>query len=143
MFRSLTDAQLGYRHDHRAWVDEQGQRHMFLAGIAMGMRFDPRPECIPSRDPLPFRDPGGFGHRRYASRTFAALEWAPRAMFARPPVNRILTHFRKMRVDARVPLGRHAAGWMDSLNAMFAAGLYTSAEIEHARKVLERLAALT
>lgn len=32
-----------FNDDHRAWVDDQGQRHAWLAGVAEGMRYDPRP----------------------------------------------------------------------------------------------------
>lgn len=42
MFASRTARDLN--HDPKAWVDEQGQRHRWIAAYVFGMKYNPRPE---------------------------------------------------------------------------------------------------
>lgn len=99
---------------------------------------DPRPEFEPTRDPEPWCVPSGWqGEReaRFSSYADAAeygrVEWTPRREQFDTPINRVL-------VDAR------AIGWRDPNTLdQYPDTAWSADEIEHARKVLTRLAKWT
>lgn len=117
-------------------------------------RFDPRPEFEPTRDPEPWIEAiplmyGGHDLTRYPRRGDSRYEWrwAPRREQFDTPVNPILAEFRagwpEDRLDDDDTLGDYAWRWFDSISQPEARDYYTPEQIEHARKVLTRLAALT
>lgn len=128
--RSMTDEQMlaKYGYDKHPWLKyPQGTQRDSVA-LDTNSRFDPRPECIPSRDPFPFirRD----GQRRPA-RQWPDDRFDPNPEFARPPVNLILAAFRD---DPTL--------WFASVRDIgFAMGC-TPDQIDFASKVLTRLAKL-
>lgn len=91
----------------------------------------PRPEFEPTRDPKPWLTPGTFdapGDTRHADQRSGSSLWAPRREEFDTPVNRVL-------VDAR------AIGWRDPNTLdQYPDTDWSADEIDHARKVLTRLA---
>jgi len=156
-FRSQTDEQLAARWDTEPWRDlSTGNRAAKppspILAIVGKWEFAPRVECIPSRDPEPFvRTYNGTEPKRvtpeYASQTkrryensfgeIVVTQWHPRPEYARPPVNRVLTKARGWMKDG-ITTSYGSALW--KVNNGGASG--TVDEYNHARKVLERLAAL-
>lgn len=143
--RSQTDEQLAARWDDAPWElpETKGRARTRRAAA---YEFAPRIECIPSRDPLPYVDPatgnqldaGAAQTERYYGRV---MEWAPRPEFARPPVNLVLVHFRAQ-LSPVIPLRLHVRGFLNGITRLVSEG-FSIAEIEHARKVLMRLARVT
>lgn len=147
MFLSLTDEQRAAKWDDEPWYDSFTGERLADGEVppdAVGFVFSPRVECVPGRDPKPYLIASGpsvggeVGQRR---RTGGENRiWLPRPEFARPPVNRVLVDFRARRAATpKATVQRQAVAWLDSLNSMYAARLYPSDQIEHARKVLNRL----
>lgn len=139
MFRSQTDEQLAARWDSSPW-DLMGAR--FRGGIPeLGYVFAPRVECIPSRDPRPFRDT--ITWTRYAAQNGAVwpFNWAfaPRPEFARPPVNMFLSSLRRVLSDGAITPQKVVEMYLETLDDHPA----TRDDVKHARKVLTRLAALS
>ena len=98
------------------------------------VHYEPRPEFEPTRDPEPWVTPGTFdapGDTRHADRRTGNTRWAPRREQFDTPVNRVLVYFREKRRDVYDFLFDLDSRWADG---------YTFDEIEHARKVLTRLA---
>lgn len=159
MFRSQTDAQLAAKHDLEPYVTANGTRlsaenydRLPQPGGAATYTLHPRVECIPSRDYEPWLNPRN-GDRAHIRRD--GWTWAPRPEYARPPVNRILAAFREYRAIAVWDRTSDTAmDWRDYDKAAprleaKSFRLYwgvrknaTPAEVDHARKVFTRLAAL-
>lgn len=128
MFRSLTDEQLVYRHTGGlAYEWPSGVLSMFPTGDGISLRL--RVECIPSRDPLPYKCTDGTRHANYCALGFP-VRFVPRPEFARPPVNRVLVEYRKGEYN------HDTDAWIWEGTDV------TPAEISHARKVLAKLAAV-
>lgn len=128
--------------------------------ITGGFAYRPRPEFEPTRDPRPWlvsvADGSGLPDFRAASlATIDALphrekfdlliEWAPRREEFDTPVNRLLLEFRRLwagQVDMLEQAAEMAynLGDHDYLWELTQDTDYAPAEVEHARKVLERLA---
>jgi len=166
MFRSQTDEQLAARHDPEPWIaGDNGWSDRFAIeadALEVDSRhpaaiFEPRVECIPSRDPLPYT---GWNTNRRTKRPEQhdrPNNWAPRPEFARPPVNRILEAYRAYldahRIDTYAEYWLFGIAsfdtfggfreWSNEDHNFHALATATHAEIEHARKVLARLAQLT
>ena len=103
--------------------------------------YDPRPEFEPTRDPLPWM--GKFGdasHSAIRGGGFEgeAFDWAPRREQFDTPVNPILAGLREDDSPNRATL---LLDYLDH-DAVFMTD-WTSEQIDHARKVLTRLANLT
>ena len=92
--------------------------------------FDPRPGFESTRDPHPWLGLSAGRMTRYSHNDDQdpRIEWAPRREQFDTPVNRVLVDARKI-------------GWRDpkTLDEFFDTS-WTPEEIEHARKVLTRLA---
>ena len=143
--------------DREPWVDDHGKRHATeeawcdaCGGCSTYLR--PRPEFEPTRDPFPYVSalgaryayPGTLGRER--------LVWAPRREEFDTPVNRVLEAFRAVG-DASaeewaycLSLAYSGESWpvVDHWDALEEAveiiGREGADEIDHARKVLTRLA---
>jgi hypothetical protein len=134
MMRSQTDEQLAARWDKEPYVSN-GRRfatHDEALTDAWhngnhGIYFDPRPECIPSRWRTEVTS-DGYGPNGY-----------PRVRIPRPPVNPILVEYRE---DSYPELHRYPAVWLADLIEQRGPRAFTPEQIDHARKVLTRLAAL-
>lgn len=147
-FRSLTDLQMQekYGYDPRPWITDYGRSSM-----PIGERhFDPRPEFIPSRDPLPWEYQDGERWAAPSPTDEETPEWSPRPEFARPPVNRILAELREWRSADWARPERYAVQvatmlrWCDDHEASSEdSPPWTEAERDHARRVLSKLAAVT
>lgn len=144
MFRSQTDEQLAARWDQEPWrnVDtgERSDNGNPDGRIGTRYTFDPRPECIPQR-PQRHSDDSDF------ESDLTEPEWreAGLPLIARPPVNPILVNLRAdLGFDSTVSElaneyldeaeGRFDNRWEDD---------FTPEQIDHAHKVLTRLAALS
>lgn len=152
MFRSLTDEQLAAKHDKRAWRGANGWRFLGMPeadepGVKWPVVFAPRVECIPSRDPRPWHGMTGHGHWYRSAHRVQGQTFDPRPEYARPPVNRVLAQLRENAVLNETPV-EDVDIWSaleDTAGDPESAAAYcgvTVAEIDHARKVLTRLAAL-
>lgn len=127
--------------DPKGWVDDQGQRHRWLVGLAEGLQWSPRPEFEPTRDPRPAlcvfcgtRAPDlGYDRICWDNGRLASCryEWAPRRERFDTTVNRVLVELREKRRDIYDLMLNLDSRWAES---------FTYGEIEHARKVLDRLA---
>lgn len=124
------------------YVDSDSRRYDLASGKPRPEEYKPRPEFEPTRDPEP------WAHRAYGDRSKFELNsfvWAPRREEFDTPVNRLLLEFRRLWVG-QVDIVEQAAelaynlGEHDYLWELREDTDYTPAEIEHARKVLERLA---
>lgn len=131
--------------DPEPYVWPSGVRSMFKSGtdrqgVFQLLKHDPRPEYTVTRDPLPWLDPVTQGDRREVrwaevdevGRAFYI--WLPRLEY-RAPVNRILWAYRFYKVDRSVTLA-----WLRGYEM---SEHYRPDEIEHAQKVLRRLARLS
>lgn len=136
--------------DPKGWVDDQGQRHRWLVGLAEGLQWSPRPEFEPTRDPHPAlcvfcatRAPD-LGYDRICwdngRLTSCRYKWAPRREQFDTPVNRILVDVRYERAG-EADFGLYYSRWEQSISDPAALGYWSADEVEHARKVLTRLAA--
>lgn len=104
------------------------------------------------RDPEPYEIfLGGFVPRRAARVTFTGeqgsvrIDFAPRPQF-NTPVNWVLAHIREDwfgQADDHLPFVEWLGSLSDTEKALEEWSHVTSEQIEHARKVLTRLAALT
>ena len=151
-FRSQTDEQLSARHDPEPYSAHDGSRaahaHGFPTAIlTFGVKFDPRPEYIPSRDSAPWAGESEEGApMRYEDERVGDSIWSPRPEFARPPVNRILTAFREsVEYWGMNEAIRRYLGTFDAIEAGRLFGGPNSGDPSqraHARKVLARLAAV-
>lgn len=137
MFRSQTDEQLAAKHDPKPTF-RQGSR------MDSPLRYAPRIDTVPSKDPLPWITKQGNHTDRYrfSENVNNVLEFDPRPEFARPPVNRMLFDFRWMHVNQNhnTTVSRRAVAWLDSFTGFTKS--YTPEELAHARKVLTRLSNL-
>lgn len=131
MMRSQTDEQLAAKWDPKPWrnVDtgERSDNGNPDGRIGTRYTFDPRPECIPSRI-WDDTDPDGF------------VRYRPEAV--RPPVNPILVAFRLFvarHTGMRLPGA--AEDWLAFGDP--AEDGATPEQLDHARKVLTRLATLS
>lgn len=133
--------------DPEPWVWADGGRAANNLDVEVAI-WAPRPEFEPTRDPEPWACQGMHGGVQCTKRAAepwmldrAGRVWAPRREQFDTPVNRVLVHFRQMhgfRTDAF--LVQAATAWCASPDDMVKAGAYTPDEIDHARKVLTRLA---
>lgn len=98
--------------------------------------YDPRPEFEPTRDPEPWVDP--LNRNRWGLGYKERFVWAPRRKQFDTPVNRVLAQFRNNLPYYGESLAESAEWWVSDL-AHCTEG-FTPDEIEHARKVLTRLA---
>jgi hypothetical protein len=98
------------------------------------MKYRPRPEFEPTRDPEPYARDDGWRERAGAAHLQGrGYGWAPRREQFDTPVNRVLVAFREE--------GGTAQHWLDhSLTYEVWGEDATPNEIEHALKVLRRLA---
>lgn len=96
--------------------------------------FDPRPEFDHTRDP----EPWAFQGVRASVRPSGDWRWAPRREQFDVPVNRVLEAFRGIEADEP----GSAAYYLDSMrqNAPLFHRDFTTEEIDHARRVLSKLA---
>jgi hypothetical protein len=152
-FRSQTDEQLAAKWDPYPWLDKQTKSRYSYPGARISSNkpwtFAPRVECIPSRDPLPYVD-NELPSLRLPVGNLGMSHFDPRPEYARPPVNRVLVEVRgalanppterKLYRSSVIALYLRWLSQVDYDNA--ADDPATSDEIEHARKVLTRLAAL-
>jgi len=156
--RSQTDEMLAAKHDPEPWLwPLDGTRNSIR--IAPEAIFDPRVEVIPSRDTGEHRPIDWFTVGRYPScscgvdphdngvlvRHWAdnGVQWVDvhgtlTAFAARPPVNPILVEFRADDADETWP--EKARGWLNGGST--GDGYATAEQINHAYRVLTRLAAL-
>lgn len=136
--------------DLEPWVTHHGVRAAKPGEVALAWAYDPRPEFEPTRDPLPFIIHNSRGEgRRYSRREVEPLreslsvEWAPRHDQFDTPVNRVLVSVRE---GLKIRAGRERELidlWLGNLRPISnpAQGFgVTEAEVDHARKVLTRLA---
>lgn len=137
--------------DKTPWAGPEGRRTSFVnpasdAAQSGGWRFDPRPEFEPTCDPWPHLDGLGNRHREavVSADPYYCTRWAPRREQFDTPVNRVLVDVRAERdgLTNSVALVTYYSAWEQSIGDPTALGYWTADEIEHARKVLTRLAAL-
>ena len=132
--------------DPEPYTEAPGVRHPAYASEGMpimhGLVYDPRPEFEPTRDPEPYLFQGHRyradqveGIRRNNSQRDvpAKITWAPRREQFDTPANRVLVLFRR---DADHNGIDSALEYDWPTNSVAS----SPAEIEHARKVLTRLA---
>ena len=141
--------------DNTPWVGPTGERYATREQIKGRSHYDPRPEFEPTRDPYPWvvstLNAGGLPDFRVVSLEAAReamsyfekfdflVEWAPRREQFDTPVNRILADVRYER-SGEPDLGLYYARWEQSIGDPAARRYWKSHEIEHARRVLTRLA---
>lgn len=128
MMRSQTDEMLAAKWDPEPYIHTaSGQRgpSRYVGGWSDAI-LAPRVEMIPSRHIFH----GKPGHRIDTGR-----------VWPRPPVNEVLVLFRRQLLPL-VPLEAHIHGFLSGITRLASEG-FTVAEINHARRVLKRLAALT
>jgi hypothetical protein len=135
-------------------------RQRYATAETSAHHHDPRPDFEPTRDQYPYVDAAGYRYSIPEGGTAwieadelgesgiteigPGLTWAPRDRNR----NRILIDFRSTFPSA-VELSPgydsidHADSWLNSINERVAQMYYTPAEIEHARRVLTLLVALT
>ena len=140
--------------DPEPWVGIRPLRHRVAAPPKRETydtyHFDPRPELAPTRDPFPYayvhpngnlgarmQDPDGLTDKEW--------EWAPRREQFDTPVNRVLVTFRSaVRLAARAHGERGLEYAVEEYLWLIEQSgydkYYTPDEIDHARKVLTRLA---
>lgn len=149
MMRSMTDTQLQakYGYDEEPYVVD-GMRSSTLKTVDMGRAYpvrsgwyNPRPECIPSRDV-----PGMIDAVRCDDGTWDQVELYEGAFedagdTSRPPVNPILSAYREY-VDAFADDDRFEARARAEECTVNGSAIGTTKEVEHARKVLTRLAVI-
>jgi hypothetical protein len=157
VIRSMSDEQMlaKYGYDKEPWVDSNGVRYVeapFGHDTGEWFELQPRPECIPSRDPLPWQiiAPDLIPYRTDDPSDVPAsfiITWKPRPEFARPPVNPILAAFRDSTgwpdFGAKLDAIRYA---LRKPGKMLWGRQWTEAttqQIADARRVLERLAKIT
>lgn len=159
MTRSMSDEQIlaKYGYDKEPWVSLTGNMTppaRFADAVEFSEYF-PRPECIPSPDPLPFVDTWGHRHADWGwvrihvldYRLFYAFKprpwgtFAPDPEFVRSEVNPILSAFRDDHQGFAVKLKNYI--WMLERNYLYPVRGYTPEQVVSARVILERLARLT
>lgn len=125
--RSQTDEQLAARWDLRPYryPEKLDGREIRPAERVPGLVFDPRPECIPS---ITFQQ-GSRGD-------------SPIRTLKRPPVNPILTELRTVLPEFETLDDAAYAMYQSWCEEPTAREYATPEQIDHARKVLTRLAAL-
>lgn len=132
--------------------EKPGTRHARYRDCSALCVDSPRPEFEPTRDPYPWEivvTATGTVRERIADPSWVTFwdaktevcEWAPRRSQFDTPVNRVLVLFRKQ-LSPVVPLNLHIHGFLNGITRLASEG-FTIAEIDHARKVLTRLATLT
>lgn len=142
----------GFSHERRASPEPLGEIEGGVADLK------PRPEFEPTRDPFPWLDPEEgqrysldqesnlFTHEEgdYDLDAWPFVQWAPRREQFDAPVNRVLVDFRKhWEPLAPAPGPREAQIYLEvtDLDGGKKQPLYWSTkEIDHARRVLTRLA---
>jgi hypothetical protein len=115
--------------------------HPRYADCSPSCKFDPRPEFNATRDPLPVRNIHSKrpGDRKAAGWPLGAVhEWAPRPEFDNP-VNPILVQLRGEHAIAGYGLADRARSMLSDLDRDWRAD-FTAEQIDHARRVLTRLA---
>lgn len=132
--------------DPTPWENMGGHRVGPKAAAVMhlpipGWTKNPRPEFEPTRDPEPWRSKNHvirYTQAQHDSMLYSeVLRWAPRREQFDTPVNPILVAFRADDSFAQT--------WLDDLDLGSGDAFWclpTPTEIDHARKVLTRLAAL-
>lgn len=112
--------------------------------------FDPRPEFEPTRDPMPVIHHHAeciLNGERLEGLAFSGDEWAPRREHFDTPVNPILADFRRVWIG-EPDFMEAVEFWRDGLDEAGQDGPdqwtenYSVEEIDHAHRVLSRLAAL-
>lgn len=128
--------------DPQPFVNEGGVR--WSVRVNQHLRFDPRPEFDVTRDPRPWEGVSVGRSRRYEHNddNDPRIYWMPRRDHYDTPVNPILVEFREALMPyTRTRLWWHAEQELDRVNR----GMWpeaTLAQIDHARRVLTRLAAV-
>ena len=134
-------------NDPEPWVEKSGGRH--VANWAGLRTHDPRPEFEPTRDPLPWKCANG--DKRFWSRRAAENHcgtdaiYTPRREQFDTPVNPILVEFRKLwkgQPDILEMADHWARFELDGDWESSMTHEYTMDQINHAHRVLTRLAAL-
>lgn len=151
MMRSMSDEQMlaKYGYDKEPWVSWS-----FKSGDEFRLseeptnrpsRFAPRPQCIPSRDHMPWVF--NYSGNRYSHiDPLLDKDWSfsPRAEFARPEVNPILTELRNLLVRfPDYPFALHVANVIEDMETIDGLHYATPDQVESALKVLTPLAAVT
>lgn len=145
--------------DKTPFVDESGNRYRGQSSDPADLyAYDPHPEFQPTRDPYPYlvdpastwpeiapfrvRTRGEAEAITYRENFDVTVTWAPRREQFDTPVNRILIDVRYERdgLTNPVALVTYYSAWEQSIGDPTALGYWTADEIEHARKVLDRLA---
>jgi hypothetical protein len=145
--RSQTDEMLAARWDPEPFVDRDGNHTRFVSERREGEDdfvsnvLAPRPEYIPSRyiteiDILRM-DIGDNPHPD--DYVMEREDLAEYEAWKRPPVNPILVEYRE---DSYPELHRYPAVWLADLIEQRGPRAFTPEQVDHARKVLTRLAAL-
>lgn len=161
-FRSTTDEMLAARFDPEPWLNRAGEHDSLQPGEKRpnGWVYLPRVECIPSRDPFAWEvvrkdgsayrvtAPLGSYMRHWNT---AEVRFAPRPEYARPEPNPILVAARNDRMGKAYRTSAVAQWWLDAIGQHRQGVPFsiltdqilnraTPAQIDHARKVLTRLA---
>lgn len=99
----------------------------------------PRPEFEPTRDPKPY-EWNGYRYTPEQRNTFPGqpCNWSPRREQFDTPVNPILVAFRRDQSEEGGQ--RHVLSWAEWLEYPTTLNRYTPEQIDHARRVLTRLA---
>ena len=130
-------------------VDDTTGRRVRSGHIALpGCTFDPRPEFEPTRDPKPWEDGGSFSwdspgplEREERAEDCAVPRWAPRRELFDTPVNPILVQLRGELQFVGTGTAERARSFLSDLDRDWKAD-FTPEQIDHARRVLTRLAKL-
>lgn len=122
--------------DPEPWVAEFGtDRYILPDDTSKATVYDPRPEFEPTRDPWPYTHTGGSRHAFPGTLDGERLVWAPRREQFDTPVNRVLGEFRECDGDPVAWLL-----WLDQTPISQMGVDPTPEEVDHARRVLTRLA---
>lgn len=141
--------------DPAPYVWPSGVRSMFTEGLGSDglhhvLTYRPRSEFEPTRDPAPWWNPAEViqtGNYARSSEQLPGYNYAPRREQFDTPVNRLLLEFRRLwagEVDIVEQAAEmaHNLGEHDYLWELQEDTDYTPDEVEHARRVLTRLARL-
>lgn len=141
--------------DPEPWVSHHGRHEdPDPAGwdFDVEFSFQPRPEFTQTRDEWPWQNEDG--ERQALHNRLLGYEWSPRHDEFDPPVNTVLQAYRKFSHrlgavdlwlaahDALEAFGGYVT-WDDPEHAFHVLTKAHSAEVQHARRVLTKLAALT
>lgn len=136
-------------HDPEPWVvfgdgweqrlaskDDNESKHMAT--------WDPRVEFDDTKDPMAWYDSKLRTRFNTQIHRDPDLIWAPRRIVYDAPANTALVTFRKFIARNNMPLARTAAEWVRTPMNNFAFGIdyFTADEMDHAMKVLSRIASV-